>query len=277
MFVKKRINNNVILAIDGEMEVIVVGKGLGFQAYPNDLVDLEFVQQIYLPTEKMSVKQMAVLLNEASFEEIVLIEKIVKLGEEELGKKINPVILFSLLDHLLFAFKRYEEKLNIRSPIEWEIKQFYPKEVAIGHKAIALIEEVKKIHLEEAEAVFIAMHFVNYQFDQEAMETTMDYLEAMSDITQLVRYYFQVELDENSINYQRFVNHLRYYLMRINAQETTKSLDNEEIVLTVKKNYPKEFKCSLRISQYLEERYNKKATFDEQLYVTLHLARLLHS
>ena len=277
MHIKKRINNNVVLAMDGELEVIVVGKGLGFQVYPNDPIDTTLIQKIYLPTEKMSVKQMAVLLNEASFEEILLVEKIVKIGEAELGRTINPVILFSLLDHLLFAFKRHEEKLKIRSPIEWEIKQFYPKEVEVGLQAISLIKEEKEIVLAESEAIFIAMHFVNYQFDQESMETTMDYMEAMGDITQLVRYYFQVELDETSINYQRFLNHLRYYLMRLNTQETMNPLDNEEIVLTVKKKYPKEFKCSLKISNYLEERYNKQATFDEQLYLTLHLVRLLHS
>ncbi|MEI5991025.1 hypothetical protein A5881_002558 [Enterococcus termitis] len=277
MYIKKRINNNVVLAVDEEVEVIVVGKGLGFQAYPNEPVDPKLIQQVYLPTEKMSVKQMAVLLNEASYEEILLVEKIVKIGEEKLGREINPVILFSLLDHLLFAFKRHQEALKIRSPIEWEIKQFYPKEVEVGLQVLSLIEKEKGIALEESEAVFIAMHFVNYQFDQESMETTMDYMEAMGDITQLVRYYFQVELDENSINYQRFLNHLRYYLMRLNTHETVNSLDNEEIVLTVKKKYPKEFKCSLKISGYLEERYKKTATFDEQLYLTLHLARLLHS
>lgn len=277
MYIKKRINNNVVLAVDKELEVIVVGKGLGFQAYPNDLVDPKLIQQVYWPTEKMSVKQMAVLLNEASYEEILLVEKIVKVGEAKLGREINPVILFSLLDHLLFAFKRHQEALKIRSPIEWEIKQFYPKEVEVGLQVLSLIEKEKGIALEASEAVFIAMHFVNYQFDQESMETTMDYMEAMGDITQLVRYYFQVELDENSINYQRFLNHLRYYLMRLNTHETANSLDNEDIVLTVKKKYPKEFKCSLKISNYLEERYKKTATFDEQLYLTLHLARLLHS
>ncbi|EOL49026.1 PRD domain-containing protein [Enterococcus caccae] len=277
MYIKKRINNNVVLAVDGELEVIVVGKGLGFQVYPNDPVDPTLIQQVYLPTEKMNVKQMAVLLNEASYEEILLVEKIVKMGEEKLGREINPVILFSLLDHLLFAFKRHEEELKIRSPIEWEIKQFYPQEVEIGLQSIALIEEEKGIVLAESEAIFIAMHFVNYQFNQESMETTMDYMEAMADITQLVRYYFQVDLDETSINYHRFLNHLRYYLIRLNDQETVNSLDNEEIVLTVKKKYPKEFKCSLKISNYLEDRYKKQATIDEQLYLTLHLARLLHS
>lgn len=277
MYIKKRINNNVVLAVDGELEVIIVGKGLGFQAYPQDLVDTKLIQQIYLPTEKISVKQMAVLLNEASFEEIILVEKLVKVGEAKLGREINPIILFSLLDHLLFAFKRHREGIEIRSPIEWEIKQFYPKEVEVGLLAIALIKDEKGIVLAEYEAVFIAMHFVNYQFDQEAMEKTMDYIEAMGDITQLVRYYFQVELDENSINYQCFLNHLRYYLMRLNVSESMNSLDNGEIFLTVKKTYQKEFKCSVKISNYLEARYNKKTTSDEQLYLTLHLARLLHS
>lgn len=277
MFVKKRINNNVVLAVEKDHEMIVVGKGIGFQVYPNDEVDQTLIQQRYLPSEKMSIQQMALLLENVTLEDIELVESIIKMAEERINKKISSMIMFSLLDHLAFAIERNKKNMNIRSPIEWEVKKFYSREVEIGEKAVEMIREALGIELPVSEAVFIALHFINYQYDQETMDATMDYLEAIGDITQIVRFFFQIDIDEDSINYQRFLNHLRYYLIRQSSGETSKVLDNEELFLTVKEKYHKEYQCVKKISHYLSERYRSGSTSDEKLYLTLHLARLINS
>ena len=45
-FVKiiKRINNNVVLSKEDEVEVILMGKGIGFQTKPGDLIPAERVE-----------------------------------------------------------------------------------------------------------------------------------------------------------------------------------------------------------------------------------------
>lgn len=47
-FVKiiKRINNNVVLSKEDEVEVILMGKGIGFQTKPGDLIPAERIEKI---------------------------------------------------------------------------------------------------------------------------------------------------------------------------------------------------------------------------------------
>ncbi|WP_265459775.1 PRD domain-containing protein [Enterococcus sp. HY326] len=281
MLVKKRINNNVILAVknDGETdEQVIIGKGIGFQVYPGDPVDIEKIQKVYLPTESLNLATIGKLLQDASMEDFRLVERIVTYGEEILQKKIGQGIIFSLMDHLLFALSRYQDEMTIKSPLEWEIRQFYPKEFSIGQGALAIIAEERGICLSESEAALIALHFINYEFGHDSLEKTMDFMEAIKDITRLIQFQCQVDLDEQSFEYQRFLNHLRYFIIRLQNTTTTHSpLDNEDLLFSVKQKYPKEFQLSLTISEFIEERYQRTAEIDENLYLTLHLARLLNN
>jgi beta-glucoside operon transcriptional antiterminator len=278
VLVKKRINNNVVLACaeeDQTDELILIGKGIGFQVYPDDVIDTNKIQQTFLPSENLSVSKMAAVLTDSSLEDVQLVEAIVRLGEEQLGKKLPSGIIFSLLDHLNLAFQRYKEAITIKSPLEWEVKQFYRTEIEIGKKALVLIQQEKQMLLPDSEAVFIALHFINYEYEHQSMAATMEYMEIMKDISKMIQYQFQVDLDEQSVDYQRFLNHLRYYVIRIKEQKKTANSSNQEIVTMVQKKYPKAFKMSVIISQYLEDRYHTKANIDENLYLTLHLTRLL--
>lgn len=280
MYVKKRINNNVILAVetlDSDDEQILIGKGIGFQVYPKDQVPEEKIEKVFIPEDSMSIQQMAATLNDADFEDVKLVGKIVSSSEEKIGKQLSSGILFSLLDHLLFAFKRHAAGMDIRSPLEWEVKHFYPKEVAIGTEALAEIREAKQIDLPGSEAIFIALHLINYEYEYDSMEDTMDYLDAIKDITKIIRFQLQMDIDEQSVDYQRFLNHLRYYIIRTQLKNGSKQeLDNPELLAIVQKKYPKEFEVSQKISEYLSERYHEEINHEENLYLTLHLARLLN-
>jgi beta-glucoside operon transcriptional antiterminator len=140
VLVKKRINNNVVLACaeeDQTDELILIGKGIGFQVYPDDVIDKNKIQQTFLPSENLSVSKMAAVLTDSSLEDVQLVEAIVRLGEEQLGKKLPSGIIFSLLDHLNLAFQRYKEAITIKSPLEWEVKQFYRTENRNWQKSVS--------------------------------------------------------------------------------------------------------------------------------------------
>ena len=44
-------NNNVVLAKDGAREVIVTGRGLGFQAKPGQRVDGAKIVRVFVPAD----------------------------------------------------------------------------------------------------------------------------------------------------------------------------------------------------------------------------------
>ena len=275
MNVSNRFNNNVVLASDGHQEYVLIGKGIGFKAYPGDLVDMSVVEQTFIPSDAFAAKGIAELVSTTSLEEIKTVQKIINLGEKLLKKRLNPNLNITLLDHLHFALIRFEKEMLTKSPIEWEIKNMYRVETAIGMEALTIIAEELNVDLPKEEAIFIALHFINGQFENESMSDTMDFAETLQQINSIIKYHFQIKLDDQSLNYQRFLTHLRYYLVR---QKNHESLDlgNEDVYLTMKDRFPKESNCVNKIAKFIDEKYHWKTTYDEKLYLILHVNRLIH-
>lgn len=274
MIVSRRFNNNVILARNNQQEVILMGKGIGFQVYPGEKVESELIEQTFVPSDRFNIEGVAELVCNSNPLEVSLVKEMIVYGEKILEKRLNENLLISLLDHLHFAIIRHEKTLITKSPIEWEIKQMYRVETAIGLESLRLIKKRLGLALPESEAIFIAMHFINGQFENETMSDTLAFSETMNQVNSIVKYHFKIKVDEESINYQRFLTHLRYYLIR---QKNHESLDlgNEDVYFTMKKRFPEESNCVEKISRFIEKKYEWQTTHDEKLYLILHVNRLI--
>lgn len=273
LFIERKINNNVVYASDGSKKMIVIGKGLGFNAIRGKKIDEAVVEKIFLPAEHLNLSEMESFLSNVSMEDIKLAERITQMGAKELNREINPVFLIPLIDHINFAIKRCQDNLNIISPIEWEIKKFYSREYQIGKLAIKMIEDSRGIKLPESEAAFIALHFVNAQFDKETLATTIEFTEIINSIVQIVKYFLQIEIDEESFIYNRFLTHLRYYLMRRKTGEFVE-VDNQDLLDTVLTKFPKELECVNKIADFLLKQYGWETPAEEKMYLTLHISCL---
>ncbi len=274
--IEKRINNNVVLAKEQENKFILLGKGIGFQVYPGEKIKEEMIEQIFVPTEYFNLQSVARLLVHSSRKEIHLVQQIIKMGEKILEKKLNDNLRITLLDHLHFSFERYERKLEMQSSIEWEIKNMYPKEVKIGEKALELIEKETGKKLPAAECVFIALHFINAQFEQESMNDTLVFTEIIERIDRIITYHFQLEIDKNTVDYQRFLTHIRYYLIRQKNQQMLHS-GNAQLLRTVREQFPEEERCVKKIVKYIDLEHGWQTSTEEQLYLILHVNRLIRS
>ena len=274
MKVVRRLNNNVVLADDDLQEIVVMGKGVGFKVYPNDIVNQDLIEQTFIPTDNFNADEMAELICHSNPQEVKMVKEIIEYGESVLKKRLSENLLITLLDHLHFALIRYKKQMNTKSPIEWEIKQMYRTETQIGKKALRLIEDGIGITLPESEAVFIAMHFVNAQFENETMSETMDFSETMKQINSIIKYHFQFELNEQSVNYQRFLTHLRFYLIRQKKHEPLK-LKNQELYFEMKERLPEESICVDKVSVFIKQKYGWETSYDEKLYLMLHINRLI--
>ena len=42
----------------------------------------------------------------------------------------------------------------------------------------------------------------------------------IQDILNIVKYTYDIELDEHSLNYERFITHLRFFFKRLNNKDT---------------------------------------------------------
>lgn len=159
----------------------------------------------------------------------------------------------NLTDHIHSAIERHEQGMVIQNPLRLEIQRYYPDEYSIGMKALELIKDELGICLTIDESAFIAMHFVNAGLDNpfnEAHKIT----EIVSYIEQKVKIDFRTELDESSIDYYRFMTHTKLFAQRVLSGMKYED-DDADLLLVVKKKYPREYKCVKEIGNNMAIQY----------------------
>lgn len=271
MKVIKKLNNNVVLALNRSNEdIIIVGKGLGFKKIPYELEDESIIEKIYVIPKNTKAEE---VLASIPTEIIEVTEKIISYGSNILNKELNSSIFLALCDHINFAVKRSKDGIEVKSPLYWEIKHLYPNEYKIGLEAVKIINKELKLELSSEEAPFIALHFVNSQIgDNDMMETTK-ITSITGEILNIVKYHFKINFNEESFNFTRFITHIRYFILRQLNKEHLEN-DNEFMYDIMKKKYNEEHKCVKKIEEYLYKNYGWTCSADEKLYLIMHIQRV---
>lgn len=271
MKIIKKLNNNVVLALNKHNEeIIVVGKGLGFQKIPYELMDESIIEKIYVIPKNTRASE---ILDSMPTEIIAVTEKIISYGTKELKKELNSSIFLTLCDHINFAVQRKNEGVEVKSPLYWEIKHLYSDEYKVGIKAIDTINEELNIELSIEEAPFIALHFINAQMETKDMAETTKITSITGEILNIVKYHFKIEFNEESFNFTRFVTHIRYFILRQINKENLEN-DNEFMYDIMKKKYHEEYKCVKKVEDYLYKNYKWSCSSDEKLYLMMHIQRV---
>ena len=277
MQVKRIFNNNIILANDVDHEVVIMGRGIGFQKHPKDQVDETKIENIYAPQSKSWLKNFMLLMNDIDPIYFELTDKIISLAMKDLHTKFNEYLLISLTDHIHFAVYRHQHKMDIKNEILWEIKRIYKDEFKVALKAVSLIDKQFNIKLPEDEVGFIAIKFVENRLDNPARKNTEQITDLINGILNIIKYQFRITLDLDDINYRRLVTHLEYFAQRIYSSEEKNSSNETDIFLYqhVIKKYPASFECVKKIVTFVESETNKKVSLNEQAYLTIHIQRIL--
>lgn len=277
MRVTKVFNNNVVLATDDrERDVVVMGRGLGFQVRPGDAVRGDAVERTFVAGGVATAERIAALLEEIPEEEIDLTQEIVRQAQEELGPHVLGHVVMPLADHISFALRRARDGLAITYPLQWEVQHLYPREVGFARRVLVLIHERTGVELPALEAVPLALHLVNAQLGVGDLSRTVEMTEVFAAVLETVRREHGIELDEDSLDVARFITHLRYLVVR---QHQGKHLADMQDVLrdTVRRQHPDAFASAEQVGRMLDERFGWTITGDELLYLTLHVARLIGS
>lgn len=251
-----------------------MGRGIAFQKRPGDEVDESKIEKIFKLDNKDVSEKFKTLLYDIPLEYMDVSERIISYAKEKLGKKLNDSIYVSLTDHITFAIERNKKGLLISNALLWEIKRIYSEEFAIGLKAITKIEEMLGITLPEDEAGFIAMHIVNAELNEE-MPNVVNITKLIHDILNIVKYHFKIEIDEESLNYFRFLTHLKFFAQRLFSESNLDSPD-DYLYDMVKEKYPDAFDCTKKIEGYIEKTHKYHLTKEEMAYLTIHIERVVN-
>ena len=215
MIINRVINNNVISILDqNSREQVIMGSGVGFQKKPGDPVDESNIEKVFSLDNKELSDQFQTLLREVPIDTMNVVEDIIQFAKNRYGKKLNDIIYVALTDHVNFAIERQRDNQSIKNGLLWETRKLYKEEYAIGLEAIRMIDERLGVHLPEDEAGFITMHIVNAELN-EGLSDINQITEIIQNVLNIVRYHFSIDFDEDSLNYFRFLTHLKFFAQQI--------------------------------------------------------------
>ena len=273
MKISKIINNNVVSTCDEEgREIIVMGRGVGFKAKEGSTIDEEKVEKIFRLESQNTMDKFKELLVNLPMEHVQISAEIISYAKEVLNRPINPNVYITLTDHINFALERYKQKMMFSNPLIREVRSFYHAEYLIGEYAIAMIERDLGVKLPVDEAASIALHIVNAEYDA-PMGDTIKITNLIQQVLEVVREYFSIELDEQSLSYERFITHLRFLAQRVFTGEHM-NLDNLEFQEVIDRLYPEEYACSQKIQALIKLQYRHQVTEEEVAYLALHIKRI---
>lgn len=267
-------NNNVVLAKDGDGgEVILTGRGLGFQAKPGQSVDESKIVRTFVPSDGRDPDHLAQMLSDIDPEIIRIVVTAMKeagLGEREIG---STTLVMALSDHIAGAIARLKRGITVEYPLVGEVSNLYPKEYEQGQVLLQKLNSKLAAPLPAGEATSLAMHLVNAGFATGDLTYTYTMTGVIQQMLDIIEHAYGLKLDRESVNVGRFITHLRYLFIRIHQQ---KQLTDEPapIVAAIREAYPEALRCASTIGRLLELRLDADVSDDEVAYLAMHVARV---
>lgn len=275
MTVIKSLNNNMVLVRDGEgVERICQGKGIGFQKRNGDKVSWSLVERSYVPENELDRRHFLQLFAEIPDEYWEVAEDVVEYGREHYKIKVSDRVILPLCDHMAGSVERYRKGTILANPMLWDIRRVYSDEFQIGKYALKVMEEHFGVQMKEDEAAFLAYHFVNAELGSLPNVSPNSMAKLIASVLDIVQQSFQVTLNDEDWNYQRFVTHLKFFAVRIVQRSGYKDEADDELYAELSERYKPVRKCVDRVADFILIDYHYDLSTDERLYLLIHIQRV---
>lgn len=268
--VVKVFNNNVLLVNEKDIEKILFRKGIGFGRKTGDIISSgEKVEKIFTIEDKNNYNNFKQLMSYADKEIIALSEEVIVMISNELSEELDEKIHISLTDHILFALKRLEGNEEIENPFLAETEILYKTEFDIAKKATIIIEKAKKIKIPDGEVGFIALH-IHSARNNGKLSNTIKYNFVCNSVVEFLEEEIDIEIDKKSLDYARFVTHIRFAIERFLNNKPIKN----ELISAIKKQYKSSYEIAKKSAKIIEQQLYIDITEDEIGYLSMHIERL---
>lgn len=276
MIVKQSLNQNALLLIDEKgSEVIGLGKGIGFGKKKGDKVDRETISRFFVVADNISANRLVDIIGDINEKVIEIAEDVVNIAEKRFNRKLSNTFIITISQHIQFAIERSFEDDVEYDVFEHQLRYLYPDEYRVATTVIQSINQKYNLSFKGQEVSFFTLHFVNGLIDSEQFNDLILLSSMLNSVITLMSEH-QVVFDTETVEYSRFVVHLRYLLIRL---MTVEDVNTEEKFLDLFKMtsemYPKETTLVHLIRTMLYEEYSLHFGNDEQLFLLLHLIRVL--
>lgn len=278
MKIIKVLNHNTAVVEDAGQEKVVIGKGIAFQKKSGDALNASLVAKTFhLSNEKLNLQFQDILMD-LPLEQISTVQKIVDEVRMNLGKKVSDSLYISLADHIHFCLMNYSKNIQLKNSLLFDIMHFYPDEYTLGKKALEIIEYENGVHLTDDEAGFIALHILSAEADDHVGTNNMfKATKIIEEILDVIRNFYDEEIIEGTLTWYRFINHLRYFCLRI-VKRTIFDEDakDEELLEILSSRYRDAYLCAVNVQRFIKAKYKADIGNEELLYLTIHIQRAMH-
>lgn len=270
--VEKILNNNVLIAKHSSFgEVVVIGKGVGFNRKPGEPIDTSSVEKLFVLKNEKEQEDYIKLLPfvDNNMHEVIISS--IDLIKNKANAPLNEHIHVALTDHLMFTFNRISNGMEVRNPFLVETKTLYPFEYGIAQEVVELIANKTGVRLPEGEMGFIALHIHSSVMNRDLSEVNHD-SQLVTRLVNMIEEQLKIKIDKDSIDYTRLVRHLRYTIERIKNGERVE--EPEKISSLLKEEYPVCYNLSWKLIKIMQQALFMPVFDAEAVYLTMHLQRL---
>lgn len=267
------IGSNFACSVDENgQEIILRGLGIGFKKTKGDLIPAARVEKVYVLRDPGESDRLMQLMYELPSEYLDISTHLIETAERTLGRRLSENIYITLTDHISFAIERQKKGIAYPNQLLWETRAFYPQEYTLGQQALDVVESVLGVRLPEDEAGFIALHFVNAELDGR-MSDMVQITELIREVIAQSQAYYGVQFDDQSVDYERFLLHLKFLSQRL-LQRRYATEGDTGFYNMIATHYADDFRCAQQIAAHIMTQFGLKIPTSEQIFLTVHLHRL---
>lgn len=270
--------NALLLTDDNGKEIVGLGKGIGFGKKKGDRISKEKISRFFVVGDNdKQDNRLVEIVSDIDERVIEIAEDVVRLAEEKLGQCLSSTFIITLSQHIQFQIARSKEDNSEYNVFEYQLRYLYPDEYKLAVEVIRFINEKYHLDFKKQEVSFFTLHFVNALIDSENFSDLVALSEMLNKIIAVLKYNaLQFQMD--TVEYSRFVVHLRYLLIRLLTAE--RKNNNEkfmELFYLTREMYPEESVLVAKVKDTLLKDYNLQLSNDEELFLLLHLVRMIES
>lgn len=268
--VTKTLNNNVVVCTNNDQEVILIGKGIGFNKKEgmvlNDQTNtIEKIYKLESEQQKAHYKSLVEIADDNVLQ--VIIDSLNFISNTAMNVDSKQLVV-SLTDHIIFAYKRLKQNQVISNPFVMETMQLYSDAYHIAKQVIDQLNAALDVHFPEDEIGFIALHIASNTEDLSMHEMTLinNVIKKGIDI---IESDLVTTVDKESLQYQRFIRHVQFLIRRLRRKEYIHAQD--DFVCMIKNHYPICYNTAYKILTMIQKQFDVNISESEIIYLTLHI------
>lgn len=267
--VGKVFNNNIVLVNSESKEKILFAKGIGFAKKSGEIIKIgTIVDKIFTIEDNENRINFNNMIEIVESDFLAVCEEGIYEISKEINKDLNENIHIALIDHLQFAVKRMRSKEIIENPFLVEIETLYPKAYSLAKMVADKVANYCKVQIPDGEVAFIALHIHSAINDGDVSNALRrNYLG--STIVEHVEDRLNIIIDKKSLDYARFLTHIKFALQRILEN---RNVDNP-LGEMIRKTYNESYLIAEEVADIIGQELKVKVKDDEVTFLTIHIER----